>query len=600
MSLPLEEYGFIGNTQTACLISRDGSADWLCLPRFDSAACFAALLGEPEHGRWSLAPAGRHAQTARGYLGDSLVLATDFTADGGEVRVVDCMPVDTGNDRLIRRVEGLRGSVEMETELRLRFDYGLSEPWLRRDGNRVLAIAGPHTVVVDSPVPLRTQDGVLSGRFRVAAGEVADLCLTYLRPDESASRISPAAAIGRTREWWQSWADQCTVDGPYRAPLIRSLLTLKALTYAPSGGIVAAPTTSLPERLGGVRNWDYRYCWIRDATFALLAFLDAGYKQEAVAWREWLLRAVAGSPEQMQIMYGVYGDRRLTEVSLDWLPGYAGSTPVRIGNAAARQLQLDVHGELMDALHQARASGIEPDPEAWLVQRKLLDFLESHWSEPDEGIWEMRGPHRHFTHSKVMAWVAADRAVKDVERFDMDGPIDRWRRLRADIFEEVCANGYDPDRNTFTQSYGSPEVDAALLLMAPVGFLPARDSRIAGTVTAVEEDLCRDGFVHRYRHKPHTKVDGLPAGEGAFLAASFWLADNYLLRGDVDRARATFERALSVGNDLGLFAEEYDIDGARQVGNFPQAMSHLYLVNTALNLTQVTGPARHRAEDRRR
>ncbi|MFY1668868.1 glycoside hydrolase family 15 protein [Plantactinospora sp. WMMB334] len=608
MSLPLEDYAFVGNTRTGALIGRDGSVDWLCLPRFDSDACFAALLGEPAHGRWSLSPAGRTGATRR-YLGDSLVLATDFTTEGGAVRVTDCMPVEGAHDSLIRRVEGVRGSVEVETEIRLRFDYGLTEPWLRRDGDRVTAIAGPHTVAVDSPVPLQFRDGTLSGHFRLHAGDSVDLCLTYLRHGESAGPVPPAAAaIAGARNWWQGWADRCTVGGRYRDPLIRSLLTLKALTYAPTGGILAAPTTSLPERLGGVRNWDYRYCWIRDATFTLLAFLDAGYTREAVAWREWLLRAVAGRPDQMQIMYGLHGERRLTEMELDWLPGYAGSTPVRIGNAAAGQFQLDVYGELMDALHQARSSGIEPDPDAWRVQRDLLDFLESRWSDPDEGIWEIRGPRRHFTHSKVMAWVAADRAVKDVERFDLDGPVPRWRRLRAEIFDEVCAKGYDAGRNTFTRSYGSPEVDAALLLMAPVGFLPATDPRIVGTVAAIERDLCRDGFVQRYRHEPHpgaghgrdTGADGLPPGEGAFLAASFWLADNYLLRGDLGRARATFERLLEVGNDVGLLAEEYDVDAARLVGNFPQALSHLQLVNTALNLTQAAGPARHRAEEARR
>lgn len=599
MPLPLEDYALLGDTHTAALVGRDGSVDWLCLPRFDSDACFAALLGGPEHGRWLLAPAGEHRVASRRYRGDSLVLETEFTTGDGTVRVVDAMPVAAA-DRdphidLVRRVEGVSGRVPVRTELLLRFGFGRTEPWLRTDQGRLVAVAGPHTVYLDGPVGLEdVRSGAVAREFELAAGQAVDFQLSWCGLGQAPAPVLDAAAtIDRTHRWWQEWADRCRYRGPYQAAVRRSLLTLKALTYAPSGGIVAAPTSSLPEQLGGVRNWDYRFCWIRDATFTLLALLEAGYTAEAVAWRDWLLRAVAGRPEQMQIMYGVTGERRLTEVEVGWLPGYEGSAPVRIGNAAADQFQLDVYGELMDALHQARSQGIAPDPDAWAVQRELMDFLESRWREPDEGIWEIRGPRRDFTHSKVMAWVAADRAVRAVTRFGLDGPVDRWRRLRAEIFDEVCARGYDPDRGTFTQYYGSAALDAALLLIPAVGFLPATDPRVTGTVAAVERELCPDGFVQRYSHGDG--VDGLPPGEGAFLTCTFWLADAFALAGETERARQVFERVLGLSNDIGLLAEEYDTAKQRMVGNFPQALSHLALVETAGNLSGPGGPSHQRA-----
>lgn len=603
MPLPLEDYALLGDTHTAALAGRDGSIDWLCLPRFDSDACFAALLGGPEHGRWLLAPAGEHRVTSRRYRGDSLVLETEFATPDGTVRLVDCMPVGapTGQEHhidLVRRVEGISGQVPLRTELLLRFGFGRTEPWLRTDQGRLVAVAGPHTVYFDGPVDLDdVRSGTVARELAVSAGEAVDFQLSWCRLGEPPAPVLDAAgAIDRTHRWWQEWADRGRYRGPYRDAVRRSLVTLKALTYAPSGGIVAAPTSSLPEQLGGVRNWDYRFCWIRDATFTLLALLEAGYQAEAVAWREWLLRAVAGRPEQMQIMYGVSGERRLTEVEVDWLPGYEGSAPVRIGNAAAEQVQLDVYGELMDALHQARANGIEPDPDAWQVQRELMDFLESHWQDPDEGIWEIRGPRRDFTHSKVMAWVAADRAVRAVTQFGLAGPADRWRRLRSEIFDEVCAKGYDPDRGTFTQYYGSQALDAALLLVPAVGFLPPDDPRVTGTVAAVERELLQDGFVLRYSHDASSaQVDGLPPGEGAFLACSFWLADAHALAGNTVRAREVYERVLGLANEVGLLAEEYDPQRRRMVGNFPQALSHLGLVETASNLAGPGGPTHQRS-----
>jgi GH15 family glucan-1,4-alpha-glucosidase len=598
MPLPLEDYALLGDTHTAALVGRDGSVDWLCLPRFDSDACFAALLGGPEHGRWLLAPVGDHRPARWRYRGDSLVLETEHTTPDGTVRVVDCMPIDGDQVDLVRRVEGVSGRVRMRSELSLRFGFGRTEPWLRTDQSRLVAVAGPNTVYLDGPVSREhIRDGTVACQFEVAAGEAVDFSLSWCGLGQpSAPPRDAAATIEHTRGWWQQWADRCRHQGPYREAVVRSLLTLKALTYAPSGGIVAAPTSSLPEQLGGVRNWDYRFCWIRDATFTLLALLEAGYTAEAVAWREWLLRAVAGRPEQMQIMYGVTGERRLTEVEVGWLPGYESSAPVRIGNAAADQFQLDVYGELMDALHQARAQGIEPDPDAWRVQRELMDFLESRWREPDEGIWEIRGPRRHFTHSKVMAWVAADRAVRAVTRFGLDGPVARWRQLREDIFHEVCTQGYDPERATFTQYYGSAALDASLLLIPAVGFLPASDPRVAGTVAAIERELCPDGLVQRYPQSAQTAhVDGLPPGEGAFLTCTFWLADAHALAGDTARAREVFDRVLHLGNDLGLLAEEYDVGHRRMIGNFPQALSHLQLVDTAGNLSKAGGPAHRRA-----
>jgi GH15 family glucan-1,4-alpha-glucosidase len=597
MPLRLEDYGLIGDTHTAALVGRDGSIDWLCVPRFDSGACFAALLGKRETGRWLLAPAGRHRATARRYRDDTLVLETEFTTPDGAVRVVDCMPVTGDRPNVFRRVEGISGRVRMRSELVLRLDYGYVAPWIREVGRRASAIAGPDALTLDSDVEHQQEGDDLVAEFSVEAGEHVDLRLAWSTPrDLPPEQVDVAGGISATEQWWRKWVSNCSYQGEYREAVVRSLITLKAMTYGPSGGMVAAPTTSLPEKLGGVRNWDYRFCWIRDAAFTLLALLHAGYVEEAVAWREWLLRAVAGRPEQMQRMYGVEGERRLTEQEVDWLPGYADSRPVRVGNAASTQFQLDVYGELMDALHQARAHGMPPEEPAWQVQRALMEFLEGNWRKPDHGIWEVRSVERHFTYSKVMAWVAVDRAVRAVETFRLEGPVERWKGLRQVIFDDVCRHGFDAERGTFTLYYGSRELDAALLLMGSVGFLSPKDERCAGTVAAIEEELCRDGFVQRYTTTNETRaMDGLPPGEGAFIPCGFWLADSYLLGGRVAEGRAQFERMLALRNDLGLLSEEYDVDAGRLVGNFPQALSHLALVNTASDLASGRGPSRRRA-----
>ncbi|MFD4247052.1 glycoside hydrolase family 15 protein [Streptomyces sp. NPDC058525] len=598
MSVPLEDYALIGDTCAAGLVSRTGSLDWLCLPRFDSGACFAALLGGPEHGHWSLSPRGEGWSVTRRYRGDSLVLETTFSGADGEVRVIDWMPVRDHRPDVVRRVEGVRGRVRIHGSFMPRFDYGSIVPWLRPDGRRLEVVAGPDRLTLDSGVDFELRDkGHAVSDFAVAAGEAVEFHLAWAAGEWAAEQPQLGRdTVRETEQWWQDWVGQCRYDGEYRDAVVRSLITLKALTYAPTGGIVAAPTTSLPEELGGVRNWDYRLCWIRDATFALLALMDAGYVDEASAWREWLLRAVAGQPEQMQIMYGIDGTRRLPELELGWLPGYEGSRPVRTGNEAAKQFQLDVYGELMDALYQARSEDIAPSPDAWRLQRELMDFLEGNWRDPDNGIWEMRGPRRHFTHSKVMAWVGADRAVKSVDEFGLHGPSDRWKRLRREIFDEVCRDGYDARRNTFTQYYGSDTLDASLLTIPSVGFLPADDDRVVGTVRAVEQELLRDGFVQRYTMTDTTqRIDGLPPGEGAFLPTTFWLADAYILQGDVERGRALFERLLDLRNDVGLLSEEYDPNTMRLTGNFPQALSHIPLINTAFNLTSRHGPAQRRS-----
>ncbi|PLS75202.1 MAG: glucoamylase [Actinobacteria bacterium] len=593
----IEDYAVIGDTQTAALVGRDGSIDWLCLPRFDSGACFASLLGTRDHGRWQLCPAGGALASARQYRGDSLVLETRFTTPEGTARVVDFMPPRARDPDVVRVVEGVSGRVPMRMELAIRFDYGRSVPWVRRVDGRLHAVAGPDALVLDTPVPTRGEGLRTVADFDVAAGDQVPFVLQWHPSHERPGPPRAAAdAVADTQRWWESWADRCNYEGEWRDAVVRSLVTLKGLTYAPTGGIVAAATTSLPEQLGGVRNWDYRFCWLRDATFTLYALMSAGYRDEAQAWRDWLLRAVAGSPAEMQIMYGCAGERRLPELVLDWLPGYEGARPVRIGNAAVDQFQLDVFGEVMDSLHQARRIGLPPDPFAWALQRSLMEFLESRWREPDEGIWEVRGPRRHFTHSKMMAWVAADRAVKAVERFGRAGPVERWRQLRHEIKAEVCERGWDAERQTFTQSYGSSELDAALLMMPLVGFLPADDQRVRGTVAAIERELCEDGFVHRYSQNDDS-VDGLPPGEGAFLACTFWLADNYALAGRDGEARRTFERLLALRNDVGLLAEEYDVAARRQVGNFPQAFSHVPLINTARNLTLEGGPGQRRSEE---
>ncbi|MGN6574672.1 MAG: glycoside hydrolase family 15 protein [Nocardioides sp.] len=595
----IEDYAVIGDTHTAALVGKDGSIDWLCVPRFDSGACFAALLGSPDNGRWKVAPTGETTRVERRYRDGTLVLETELHTDDGVVRLVDAMPVRERDLVLVRRIEGVSGTVAMRSELVARFDYGHDVPWVRNDDGRIRLFTGPDAMTLDSDVPHSGGDGEGDpvAEFEVSAGDVVDLGLTWTASHQDAPEpVDVGRALEQTTAWWEEWSDRCTYDGPYREAVLRSLITLKALIYSPTGGIVAAPTTSLPEQLGGVRNWDYRFCWIRDATFTLLSLLGAGYTDEAEAWREWLLRALAGRPEQMQIMYGVAGERRLTETELDWLSGYEDSQPVRAGNSAAEQFQLDVYGELMDALHQARAHGVPPQEHAWDVQRHLLDYLEEHWHDPDYGIWEIRGDPQHFTHSKVMAWAAFDRAVKGAEHFDLPGPVDRWRKTRQEIFDEVCERGFDQSRNTFTQYYGSQGLDAALLLISEVGFLPPDDPRIRGTVDAIEKHLCKDGFVQRYStHGDSENVDGLPPGEGAFLPCTFWLADSFAAQGRTDDARRVFERLLDLRNDVGLLSEERDTKEDRLVGNFPQALSHLALVSTALNLTSEDGPTRRRS-----
>lgn len=593
--MPIEDYALIGDTRTAALVSRSGSIDWLCLPRFDAAACFAALLGEREHGRWLIRPADDAIRaTRRRYRTDTLVLETEFVTETGAVRVIDCMPPDEDVPNVVRLVEGLEGEVAMRMELVIRFDYGWVVPWVRKVDGVLRAVAGPDALTLRTPVEHHGEDRTTVATFQVRAGERVPFSLTW-HPSTTSDPgpVDAAAEIARAEAWWREWAGRCTYQGPWRDAVVRSLITLKALTYSPTGGLVAAPTTSLPEWPGGVRNWDYRYTWLRDATFTLQALLLGGFPDEARAWREWLLRAVAGSPEQLQIMYGVAGERRLPEQTLDWLPGYEKSAPVRIGNGAAKQVQLDVYGEVMDALHQAERAGIAHDPFAWRVQRTLLDYLEAHWRQPDESLWEVRGPRQQFTHSKIMAWVAFDRAIKAVEAFGADGPVARWRSLRAAIHEEVCAKAFDTKQGAFTQAYGSPFLDAALLMAPLVGFLPPDDPRMVSTVAAIERELVRDGFVRRYH--THQSDDGLPPGEGVFLLCSFWLADNYALMGRRDDALALFERLLALRNDVGLLAEEYDPGTRRLLGNFPQAFSHVGLINTAFNLTpQQRAPAHER------
>src|SRR5690348_5980269 len=582
----IEDYALIGDCHTAALVARDGSIDWLCFPRFDSGACFAALLGNAENGRWLLHPAEKVRALRRRYRPHTLVLETEYETESGAVAVIDCMPPRSKEPDLVRMVLGKRGQVRMRMQLTIRFDYGSIVPWVRRRERGLCAVAGPDTLVLHTPVELRGEGLTSVAEFTVSEGQKVPFVLLWHPSHEKTPEIDDAEdIIEDTDGWWQNWSNRCTYDGPCREPVLRSLITLKALTYAPTGGIVAAPTTSLPERLGGTRNWDYRYCWIRDATFTLYSLMLAGYTDEACAWREWLVRAVAGKPSELNIMYGLGGERRSTELELGWLGGYEGSAPVRIGNAAHRQFQLDVYGEVMDALHLARRAGLHPDENAWRVQQALNDFLESAWKEPDEGIWEVRGPRRHFTHSKVMAWVAFDRGVQAVERFGRTGPVDRWRQVRAEIHDEVLRRGFDPELNSFVGFYGAKRVDASLLVIPLVGFLPADDPRMVGTVAAIERELVRDGFVQRYlTDEKAQSIDGLPPGEGVFLPCTFWLVDNLALQGRLDEARELFERLLALRTDLGLLAEEYDPDLRRQLGNFPQAFTHVALVNTAFNL----------------
>ena len=595
MSSPIEDYAVIGDCHTAALVARDGSIDWLCFPRFDSGACFAALLGSEENGRWLLSPANKIHSVRRRYREDTLVLETDYETEDGAVTLIDCMPPRSKEPDVVRMVVGRRGQVRMRMRLTIRFDYGSIVPWVRRTHKGIRAIAGPDTLVLQTNVDLRGEGLTTIAEFTVSEGERVPFVLLWHPSHELTPSIDdPQDTIVHTERWWREWSSRCTYEGPWRANVLRSLITLKALTYAPTGGIVAAPTTSLPEQLGGTRNWDYRYCWIRDATFTLYSLIHGGYTDEAHAWRDWLLRAVAGKPSELNIMYGLAGERRLTELEIGWLPGYEGSAPVRTGNAAHQQFQLDVYGEVMDALYVARREGLPPDENAWRVQRALIEFLESAWTKPDEGIWEVRGPRRHFTHSKVMAWVAVDRTVKAIERFGLKGPVERWRKLCTAIHDEVCRKGFDTERNTFVQFYGGKELDASLLMIPLVGFLPPDDPRVRGTIAAIQSDLVRDGFVARYN--PKEEVDGLPPGEGVFLPCTFWLADNLALQGRLSDAQQLFERLLSLCNDVGLLSEEYDSQKRRLVGNFPQAFTHVSLINTACNLSRATGPAKDRRE----
>ncbi|WP_034090551.1 glycoside hydrolase family 15 protein [Streptacidiphilus albus] len=655
MAARIEDYALIGDMQTAALVSRDGAVDWLCLPRFDSPAVFAGLLGTDEHGFWRIGPAdparpedgsdheGGHDRdrgrghsrssaprlpafeesgemralpataaapaqpaTRRRYRGDSLILEQEWDTPRGSVRVIDFMPprhvlgdphtVGSAVPQMIRIVEGLSGRVRMRSALRMRFSYGRIVPWVHKveDGTstRTVAVAGPDSVWLDGEAETYGRNLTTYADFTVEAGRRIAFALTWQGSHLGAPEAPDAEeALAATERYWQDWVAQCTYQGPYREPVVRSLITLKALTYAPTGGIVAAPTTSLPEDIGGVRNWDYRYTWLRDAAITLSSLLRTGYREEAGAWREWLLRAVAGDPENLQIMYGIAGERELTEAILDWLPGYEGSAPVRIGNGAAEQLQLDVYGEVVEALHLAHMTGLARNDHAHHLQLQLISYLEQHWRNPDEGIWEVRGPRRHFVHSKVMAWVAVDRTIRLIEETPNEGPLERWRELRDAIHDDVCENGYDPARNTFTQSYGSRELDASLLLIPQVGFLPPDDKRVIGTIEAIQRELLTpDGFVLRYPTSGGAEgLDGLPGDEGAFLACSFWLADDLAMIGRLDEARDLFERLLAIRNDVGLLAEEWDPKHKRQVGNFPQAFSHVPLIDTALRLTACGG-----------
>ena len=594
MPLPIEDYGLIGNTRTAALVGNDGSIDWMCVPSFDSGACFAALLGEGKHGRWQLAPAGEVRAVRRAYRRDTLVLETEFETPDGVARVIDCMPVWNERTDVVRVVEGLRGRVPMQMELIIRPGYGAVMPWVRRVDDALLATAGPDSLELRTPVKIEGRDFTSVAQFSVAAGQRVPFVMTWFPSHEPRPLpVDAEAAIASTERYWHGWCEQCAYRGRWGAAVRASLIVLKALTYAPTGGMVASVTTSLPELIGGVRNWDYRYCWVRDATVTLYALMLAGYHDEARAWRRWLLRAAAGHPAELQILYSITAQRQLTELTLPWLPGYQGSAPVRVGNAAAAQFQLDIYGELMDALLLARKAGLDPDADAWNFQRTLINFLESNWQRPDRGIWEMRGEPQHFTYSKVMAWVAMDRAVKSVEEHGLEGPVERWRETRARIHAEVCEKGIDARRGTFVQRYGSSDLDASLLLIALVGFLPPEDPRIRATIEAIERELVVDGLVLRYRTEG--SIDGLPPGEGFFLPCSFWLADCLALLGRGAEAEALFERLLGLRNDVGLLSEEYDLRNRRALGNMPQALTHVALINTARNLSERGGPSEHRS-----
>jgi GH15 family glucan-1,4-alpha-glucosidase len=599
VSKPIEDYALIGDTETAALVSRDGSVDWLCLPRFDSGACLASLIGDGENGRWQIAPQGGPKRVRRQYRPGTLVLETEMEADGGTVRLVDLMPIrgSGGGDNadVVRIVEGVSGRVAMRMDLTIRFDYGHLVPWVTRHDGRLQAVGGPDALTLGTPIGHHGEDLSTVAEFTVSEGESVPFVLTWHPSHQKPPPdVEVEQAVEDTEKWWREWTDANSYDGDWEEAVDRSLITLKALTYAPTGGIVAAPTTSLPEEIGGSRNWDYRFVWLRDATFTLDTLMMAGHQKEALAWRDWLLRAVAGDPEDLQIMYGVAGERRLPEVELDWLAGYEGSRPVRVGNAAHQQLQVDVYGELMDAIYVARRMGMDHEETIWDLQQLLLENLEGKWSRPDHGLWEVRGEPQHFTHSRLMSWVAFDRAVKCIEQWDFEGPADHWRALREEIRAEIQGQGYDSDRNTFTQYYGSRALDAALLLIPQVGFLPPTDERVLGTIDAVARELAIDDcLIRRY-----DTDDGLPGEEGAFLLCSFWMVDALALAGRREEARRRFETLLDLRNDVGLLAEEYDPSSKRLLGNFPQAFSHLALIDSAYNLAEeARGPARHRASD---
>ena len=594
----IEDYGLIGDCETAALVDRGGSIDWLCWPSFDSEACFAALLGTRENGRWRIAPIAEITHRSRRYRGDNLILETRLETAEGAVTLIDFMPPRGVASDIVRLVRGERGRVKLRMELIIRFGFGIDIPWVKRAAEgALLAICGPDMIVLRTPVETRGEDLTTVADFVVRAGETIPFALTY-GPSHAPvpGPIDPEQALQETEAFWADWSGRCTYEGSCRDLVMRSLITLKALTYAPTGGIVAAPTTSLPEKLGGSRNWDYRYCWLRDATFTLLALMNSGYTEEASAWHNWLLRAVAGAPANMQIMYGIMGQRRLLEWEADWLPGYEGAQPVRIGNAAHAQLQLDVYGELIDAFHQSRVAELELDEGSWALECAVLEHLAEVWDQPDHGVWERRGDGKHYVSSKVMTWVAFDRGIKSAEKFGFDAPLDRWRRLRDTICRDVCEKGFDATQNAFVESYGSPLLDASILLLPAVGFLPASDPRVRGTIEAIEKYMMRDGFV--LRHDPREVSQERQPIEGAFLACSLWLADAYVLAGEIAKAQALFDRVVGIANDLGLLAEEFDSGEGRQTGNFPQALTHIALINTAHNLGAAKKPLQKPAMQR--
>ncbi|WP_213739038.1 glycoside hydrolase family 15 protein [Bradyrhizobium sp. dw_411] len=590
MPCNIEDYGLIGDCETAALVGRDGSIDWLCWPAFDSEACFSALLGTSKNGRWLIAPSEDVTKTSRRYWNDTLILETQFETADGVVAVIDFMPPRGSASDIVRLVRGVRGRVKLRMELVIRFGFGMDVPWVRRtEDGALLAICGQDMTVLRTPIKTRGEDMKTVAEFEVGEGESVPFVLTYGPSHlEVPAQIDPAKALQATKDFWAEWSGRCTYDGENRDLVMRSLITLKALTFAPTGGIVAAPTTSLPEKLGGARNWDYRYCWLRDATFTLLALMNSGYTEEALAWHNWLLRAVAGSPANMQIMYGIMGQRRLLEWEASWLPGYEGAQPVRVGNAAHAQLQLDVYGELIDAFHQSRVAKLKLDEGSWDLECTVLDHLAEVWDQPDHGIWERRGDGAHYVSSKVMTWVAFDRGIKSAEKFGFKAPLERWRSLRDEIHREVCDKGFDPGLNSFVESYGSQLLDASILLLPSVGFLPARDPRVLGTLAAIEKYMMRDGFV--LRHDPREISNEIQPIEGAFLACTLWLADAYVLAGEIGQAQILFDRVVGVANDVGLLAEEFDSGAGRQTGNFPQALTHIALINTAHNLSDAKKP----------